>query len=178
LADTRRNSIAAKLWRLPGQFLVAMINATAILTIVAAVLALAALSRLEGLAETVASTMTDAVLARVVPEPRQALAGLVDLRAELESLGASLRIKAGQGDAPLEGNIERVRLLLTSLRESIDRLTKAKVHLTDEALARAAAAAVGALTDRNECSTALMSGESDAYSRIWPSENAGRRISP
>ena len=41
------NGISARLWRLPGQLLLALINATAILVIVAAILALVAIARVE-----------------------------------------------------------------------------------------------------------------------------------
>ena len=45
--------------------LLALINATAILVIVAAILAIVALSKVTHLANDVASTMTDAVLSRI-----------------------------------------------------------------------------------------------------------------
>ena len=39
--------ISARLWRLPGQLLLALINATAVLVIVAAILTILALARVE-----------------------------------------------------------------------------------------------------------------------------------
>ncbi|MEZ5875276.1 MAG: hypothetical protein R3D30_10780 [Hyphomicrobiales bacterium] len=49
----------------------ALINGTAILVILAAILAAIATSRVTHLAQNVAATMTDAVLSRVSENPRQ-----------------------------------------------------------------------------------------------------------
>jgi hypothetical protein len=57
----------------------ALINGTAILVIVAAVLALVATSKVTHLAENVSATMTDAVLSRIDVEPQQLLAGIRSL---------------------------------------------------------------------------------------------------
>ena len=51
LSKPDRNEIAARLRKLPGDFLFALINATAILVIVAAILALAIMVRIDNLAE-------------------------------------------------------------------------------------------------------------------------------
>ena len=45
MTEPDRNEIASRLWRLPGQLLLALVNATAILVILAAILALVALAR-------------------------------------------------------------------------------------------------------------------------------------
>ena len=57
-----RNEISARLRRLPVDFLLALTNATAILVIVAAILTLVVLMRIDNLAERVVTTMTEAVL--------------------------------------------------------------------------------------------------------------------
>ena len=54
--------MSQRLRRLPGQFLLALINATAILVIVAAVVALIAMARVNTFAENIVATMTEAVL--------------------------------------------------------------------------------------------------------------------
>jgi hypothetical protein len=56
--DSNRGELRARLWRLPRRLLLALINGTAILVIVAAILALVALSKVTHLANDVASTMT------------------------------------------------------------------------------------------------------------------------
>ena len=72
MAKPDGNGISARLWRLPGQLLLALINATAILVIVAAILALVAISRINHFAENVTATMTEAVLSKVdLPRARR-----------------------------------------------------------------------------------------------------------
>jgi hypothetical protein len=61
----KRDELRARLRRLPGQLLLALINGTALLVIVAAIIALVAISKVTNLANDVASTMTDAVLSRI-----------------------------------------------------------------------------------------------------------------
>ena len=73
------NELSLRLRRLPRQLLMALINGTAILVIVAAVLALVATSKVTHLAENVSATMTDAVLSRIDVEPQQLLAGIRSL---------------------------------------------------------------------------------------------------
>ena len=61
----KRDELRARLRRLPGQLLLALINGTALLVIVAAIRALVAISKVANLANDVASTMTNAVLSRI-----------------------------------------------------------------------------------------------------------------
>jgi hypothetical protein len=66
--------------------LLSLINGTAILVIVAVILALVALSKVTHLADDVASTMTDAVLSRMDGKPQQVLANLQNVAAEDHAL--------------------------------------------------------------------------------------------
>ena len=59
MTEPDRNGITARLWKLPGQLLLALINATAILVIVAAIVALVAIARINHFAENIVATMTD-----------------------------------------------------------------------------------------------------------------------
>jgi len=52
LSEPDRNRIAARLWQLPGRLLLALIDGTAILVIVAAILALVAMARIDNFAGT------------------------------------------------------------------------------------------------------------------------------
>src|SRR5260370_40474680 len=65
MAEPDGSGISARLWRLPGQLLLALINATAILVIVAAIVTLVAIARINRFAENVVTTMTEAVLSKV-----------------------------------------------------------------------------------------------------------------
>ena len=62
MSKPHRNEISARLRRLPVDFLLALINATAILVIIAAILALVVMVRIDNLAGRVVTTMTEAVL--------------------------------------------------------------------------------------------------------------------
>jgi hypothetical protein len=66
MSEADVNGISARLWRLPKQLLLALINATAILVIVAAIVALVAIARINHFAENIVATMTEAVLAKSI----------------------------------------------------------------------------------------------------------------
>ena len=119
----------------PGQLLLALIDATAILVIVAATLALVATARIHHFAENAVTTMTEAVLSKIDLPPKEALANLRNLTTEVRTVGNSLReIKAGEHPA-LQSEIAQLKESLTSLKVSIDRLGSARsIILTDEAI--------------------------------------------
>ena len=79
MAEPDGSGISARLWRLPGQLLLALINATAILVIVAAIVALVAIARINRFAENVVATMTDAVLSKVDLPKKDVLANIGNL---------------------------------------------------------------------------------------------------
>jgi hypothetical protein len=90
LPEPHDRRLSTRLRRLPGQLLLALINGTAILVIIAAILALAASSKIAHLADYIASTMTDAVLSRVDVEPQQVLANVRSVAADVRTLVAAL----------------------------------------------------------------------------------------
>src|SRR5829696_5265306 len=144
--------VSARLRRLPGQLVLALINATAILVIAAAILALVAISRIDHLAGRVADTMTDAVLAKAGGLPRDALANLPKLRAELQRFGDALRErKLGENAAVQAGQL---REALAALRTSIDKLASARSALTDDAIRQFGLGAADALVKRRGCAAA------------------------
>jgi hypothetical protein len=146
--------VSARLRRLPGQLVLALINATAILVIAAAILALVAMGRIDRLAGRVAETMTDAVLAKAGGLPKGALAELPRLRAELQRFGDALRERKLGENAAVQAEAAQLREALAALRTSIDRLASARSALTGlgavEALAklRGCAAAAGETPER------------------------------
>jgi hypothetical protein len=100
LSEPHRNEIFARLRKLPAQFLLALINATAILVIVAAVLALVTMVRIDNFAGSVVTSMTEAVLSRIDLPSKDVLANLRNLREEVRTLGNTLReIKVGENPA-------------------------------------------------------------------------------
>jgi hypothetical protein len=153
MAAPEGNGISARLWRLPGQLLLALINATAILVIVAAIAALVAISRINHFAEHVAATMTDAVLAKVDLPSKDVLADLRNLTAEVRTLSSALReIKA---EVPLAVQPEMAQLTqaLTVLNFSVDRLGSARSILTDQAIGQLGRMLTDALMKVRDCSS-------------------------
>ena len=153
MSEPNRNAISTKLWRLPGEFIRALINATAILVIVAAILALVAIARIDHFAENVVATMTEAVLSKVDLPPKAVLVNLRNLTAEVRTLGNALReIKAGEHPA-LQSEIAQLKEALTVLNASVDRLGSAKSILTDEAIGQLGRSVSDALTKLRDCTS-------------------------
>jgi hypothetical protein len=153
MAESDRNGISARLWRLPGQLLLALINATAILVIIATILALVAIARIDHFAENVVSTMTEAVLSKVDLPPRDVLANLRNLTAEVRTLGNAVReIKAGENPA-LQFEIAQLKEALTVLNISINRLGNSRSILTDEAIGQLGRTVTDALMKLRDCSS-------------------------
>jgi hypothetical protein len=153
VTEPDRNGIASRLWSLPGQLLLALINATSIMVIVAAILALVAIDLIDHFAENVVATMTEAVLSKVDLPPKDVLANLRNLRAEVRTLGNSLReIKAREHPA-LQSEIAQLKEALSVLNISVERLGSARSVLTDEAIGQLGRTVTDALTKLRDCSS-------------------------
>ncbi len=153
MAEPDRNGISARLWRLPGQLLLALINATAILVIAAAILALVAIARIDHFAGNLVATMTEAVLSKVDLPAKDVLANLRNLTAEVRTLGNALgEIKAGENPV-LQFEIVRLKEALTVLNNSVDRLGNARSILTDEAIGQLGRTVTDALMKLRDCSS-------------------------
>ena len=153
MAEPDGNGISARLWRLPGQLLLALINATAILVIVAASVTLVAIARINRFAENVVATMTEAVLSKVDLPQKDVLANIRNLTAELSTLGNTLReIKAGEHPA-LQPELAQLKEALTVLNVSVDRLGSARSILTTEAIGQLGRTVTDALTKLRDCSS-------------------------
>ena len=124
LSESDQNGIFARLRRLPGQFLLALINATAILVIVAAVLALIATARINTFAENIVATMTEAVLSKIDLPSREVLANLRNLTEEVRTLGNTLKEINVSENPVAHSRIEQLKEALTALNASVDRLAE------------------------------------------------------
>src|ERR1700730_7913464 len=153
MAEPDGSGISARLWRLPGQLLLALINATAILVIVAAIVALVAIAHVNHFAENIVATMTEAVLAKVDLPQKDVLANIRNLTAEVRTLGNTLReIKTGEHPA-LQPELAQLKEALTVLNVSVDRLGSARSVLTDEAIGQLGRTFSDALTKLRDCSS-------------------------
>jgi hypothetical protein len=153
LSESDRNKIYARLRRLPADFLRALINATAILVIVAAILALVVMVRIDNLAGRVVTTMTEAVLSKIDLPSKNVLANLRSLTEEVRTLGNTLReIKVGENPV-VQIEITRLKEALTTLNVSIDRLANTRTILTDEAIGQLGRAVTDTLTQMRGCAS-------------------------
>lgn len=153
MSKPHRNEISARLRRLPVDFLLALINATMLLVIVAAILALVVMVRIDNLAGRVVTTMTEAVLSKIDLPSKNVLANLRNLTEEVRTLGNTLReIKVGENPA-VQFEIARLKEALTALNASVDRLTNTRTILTDEAIAQLGRAVTDTLTQMRGCTS-------------------------
>ena len=120
MSEPDRNAISARLWRLPRQLLLALINATAILVIAAAILVLVVMARIDHFAGRVVGTMSEAVLAKVDLPPKEVLANLRNLTEEMRTLTPNARnrrladLHPGLGIEPMTDGKARGALRCTS----------------------------------------------------------------
>ena len=151
MSEPNRNKLSARLRRLPVDFLLALINATAILVIVAAILALVAMVRIDNFAGSTVSTMTAAVLSKIDLPSKDVLGNLRNLTEEVRTLGIALReIKVGENPA-VQLEITRLKEALTALNVSVDRLANARTILTDEAIGQLGRAVTDTLARLKGC---------------------------
>jgi hypothetical protein len=98
--------------------------------IVAAILALVAMVRIDNFAERVVTTMTAAVLSKIDLPSKDVLGNLRNLKEEVRTLGNTLRdIKVGENPA-VQFEIARLKEALTALNVSGDRLANTRTILT------------------------------------------------
>ncbi|HWZ40444.1 MAG TPA: hypothetical protein VNY08_19290 [Bradyrhizobium sp.] len=155
MAEPDGSGISARLWRLPGQLLLALINATTILVIVAAIVALVAIARINRFAENIVATLTEAVLSKVDLPQKDVLANIRNLTAEVRTLGDTLReIKTGEHPA-LQPELGQLKEALTGLKVSVDRLGSARSILTDEAIGQLGRTLTDALIRLRDCSSSV-----------------------
>jgi flagellar motility protein MotE (MotC chaperone) len=149
--QTQSEAIFAKLRRLPMRLLLALIDATAVLVIVAAIVALVAITRANNFAGNLAATMTEAALSKIDLPSREVLANLRNLTTEIRALGNSLREAREREDPMLRSEVARLKEALSTLSTNINRLTSAKTILTDEAIGQLARSASDALMKMKGC---------------------------
>lgn len=155
MTEPDRNGIKARLWRLPGQLLLALINATAILVIVASIIVLVAVARINHFAENIVATTTEAVLSKVDLPSKDVLANLRNLTAEVRMLRNTIQeLKTGENPA-LQFEIAQLKDKLTALNTSIERIRGARSILTDEAIAQFGRTTTDALMRLRDCSSGV-----------------------
>jgi hypothetical protein len=166
MAEPDGSGISARLWRLPGQLLLALINATAVLVIVAAIVALLAIARINRFAENIVATMTEAVLSKVDLPQRDVLANIRDLTVEARTLGNTIREIRAEEHPALQREVTQLKEALTVLNVSVDRLGSARSILTDEVIGQLGRTVTDTLTKLRHCSPSARQTASNRTIRI------------
>jgi hypothetical protein len=151
MAEPNHHGISARLWRLPRQLLLALINATAILVIVAAILALVTIARVEHFAGNIVSTMTDAVLSKIDLPSKGVLANIRELNEEVRALHTALQDIRERENPVLQLEIARLKESLNTFRVSVDQLRSSRSILTDAVVARFGDTITQALMKLRDC---------------------------
>ena len=173
MSEPDRNEISARLRRLPAEFLLALINATAILVIVAAILALVAMVRIDNFAGSVVTTMTEAVLSKIDLPSKDVLANFRNLTEEVRTLGNTLRENQGGENPVVQFEIARRKEVLTAINVSVDRFADTRTILTDEAIGQLGRAVTDTLTKMRGCASNV--GQMQPYRSVQRGRNPGHR---
>jgi len=151
MSDPANSDLSARLRKLPGQLLLALVNGTAVLVILAAILAIIATSKVTHLAHDVASTMTDAVLSRVGEDPRHVVQNIQRVADDVHTLSVALEKAKSEGVPSLGPEVARLNERLDELQGNLKRLRGARSDLIDDLVAKVGNAAGDALQTLGTC---------------------------
>lgn len=153
MSEEWKSELFNRLWRLPGQLLLALVNGTSILVIVAAVLAVIACSRVSQVAQNVASTMTDSVLSRVDGHPSEIAQNLQKVSDDVHTLLTAIYQTNVDAFSRNDSNVAGLSARLSTLEDNIKQLQDARSILIEEAMARVGIALGERLLRVNACTT-------------------------
>jgi hypothetical protein len=131
-------TLGRRIMRLPGQLLLALVNATAILVIVAAVLAIIAFNRFETAGANLAADLTVKAVAQLGVTPDALKMKLASLEEKMEALKAGLAQAKQNDDGPLRTQIAELDTTLNELKAAVVKLGDAQPAVADAALNRLA----------------------------------------
>jgi len=151
MSDPANDDLSTRLRKLPGQLLLALVNGTAVLVILAAILAIIATSKVTHLAHNVASTMTDAVLSRVGEDPRHVVQNIQRVSDDVHALTMALKTAKSEGVPGLGPEVARLNQRLDELQSNLQRLRDARSTLIDELVAKVGNVAGDALQNLGTC---------------------------
>ncbi|TYC67802.1 hypothetical protein FMN63_17310 [Stappia sp. BW2] len=151
--------LGRRLVRLPGQLLLALVNATALLIIAACVLSLVVLNRVDSAGERIAGNVTEAALARLQVSP-------ADFKARIEALdGKVSALRAELADPDLKDHWEVAQQLkdlnrnLADIKLAAAGLSAAGPQITETAFEQAGDMLTDALYTLRGCEMAVQSSE-------------------
>lgn len=143
--------LGGRLRRLPGQLLLALVNATALLVIAASVLALVVLDRVETAGERIAGTVSEAALARLNVSPEEFKSRLDALDGRIVSLSQQLSNPDLRDHWELAQQIKEFNRSLADLKLAASGLGEAGPEVTAVAFEQAGDMLTGALYALRGC---------------------------
>jgi hypothetical protein len=153
MVEPDHDGISGRLRRLPGQLLLALTNATALLVIVAAILAFVAIARIEHFVGNIVGTLTEAALSKVDLPSKKVLANIQGLTGEVRKLGNALREIQARERPVLQSEIAQLKEALTAVSINVDRLRSSRSMLTGEVAARLGDSIAQTLVKLRDCSS-------------------------
>jgi hypothetical protein len=155
MSEAGKSDLSKRLGGLARQLLLALVNGTSILVIAAAILAIIATQKVSNLAQNVASTMTDAVLSRVVAgTPSEVFRSLQRVSDDVHTLLTTVKQVRVGGLAALDPEIARLNDRLGALNTNVEQLKEARSLLIDEAITKVSISLVAGLQNLRACPAA------------------------
>ncbi|WP_269583702.1 hypothetical protein [Roseibium sp. Sym1] len=151
--------LGGRLLRLPGQLLLALVNATALLVITACVLSLIVLNRVEIAGDRIAGTVTDAALARLDVSPTEFRTRLEALDGRIESLSAQLSDPDLQDHWEVARQLKELNANLADIKLAAAGLANAGSDVTGAAFDEAGELLTNALYTVRGCEAGARSDE-------------------
>jgi uncharacterized phage infection (PIP) family protein YhgE len=151
-------SLSARLRKLPGELLLALVNGTAILVIVAAVLVLVASTKLMHLSETIAASATDAILSRAGAKPVEVIQKIDGISDDVNALRVALKRARDDGAPRIGDKIDRLSETLSALDANIEKLRDARTLFADELVTKAAVSVGQVIQNLRACPSGTRQG--------------------
>ncbi|AMN54892.1 hypothetical protein ACP90_23655 [Labrenzia sp. CP4] len=151
--------LGRRLVRLPGQLLLALVNATALLVIAACVLSLLVLNRVDTAGERIAGNVTEAALARLQVSPGEFKARIEALDGKITTLAAQLSDPDLRDHWEVAQQLKELNRNLADIRLAAVGLSAAGPEITDTAFEQAGDMLTSALYTLRGCETALEDSE-------------------
>jgi len=143
--------LGGRLRRLPGQLLLALVNATTLLVIAACVLALIVLNRVDTAGAHIAGTVTEAALTRLNVSPEAFKSRLDGLDGQIETLSKQLANPDLQDHWEMAQQIKDLNRNLADLKLAASGLGEAGPEVTAEAFEQAGEMLTGVLYALRGC---------------------------
>lgn len=149
---TSAPTIATRLKRLPRQLLLALVNATALLVIVACVLVIVVLNRVDQAGARIAGTVTEAALAKLDMTPAALKERLQSVDGTVAALVDQLETAGARDDRALTLQVAELNRTLTDLKAAAQNLGSAGPDITEAAFRQAGETLTEAILSVRGCS--------------------------